>query len=192
MSWGATVDRTVAQGFRVLAAIASGAQEIDALAGRLRLSHDTTARHIESLIRADLVRRDGDRLDLSERATLLLDRLVGRVDLFAIAGPLVGESELLLGIGIDIEVPEAADPRSVRGSAPFAVVMDRHQRPSLVTSVVDAAGQIACVLRLAVDGLAPEAIEALGGELAALADRISARLPRRKDRKPERRDPPVI
>lgn len=51
--------------------------------------------------------------------------------------------------------------------------------------VLDAASQTACVLRMAVDGAAPEAIEVLGKELVAAADAIAVRLPQLKDRGPD-------
>jgi DNA-binding transcriptional ArsR family regulator len=184
MPWGATVDGTVAEGFRVLAAIAAGADAPGLIASRLDLSERAVDSHLESLASEGFVRRDGARVVLADRVIGLLDGLVGRIDLLAIAAPIVLETETRLGLEIEVEVPREPDPRAFVGSAPFAVVAEGGSR-QIVACVLDAAAQTACVLRMHVDGAAPEAIEVLGKELVATADAIGARLPHLKDRGPD-------
>lgn len=168
----------------MLAAIAAGADAPGGIASRLDLPEDAVASHLESLASGGFVRRDGGRFVLADRVTGLLDGLLGRVDLLAIAAPIVLETERRLGIGIEVEVPEQPDPRAFVGSGPFAVVEDGSGR-RIVACVLDAASQTACVLRMTVDGAAPEAIEVLGKELVAAADAIAVRLPQLKDRGPD-------
>lgn len=183
--WGATVDANLAEGFRVLAAIAAGADAPGAIAARLDLPRDAVATHLDALVAGGFVRRDGDRVLLAERTIGLVDGLIGRIDLLAIAAPIVLETESRLGVRIDVVVPEEADPAAVRGSTPFTVVTDADGRRALVACALDTAGQVACALRMPVDGVAPEVIEVLGKELVAAADDISVRLPQMKDRGPD-------
>lgn len=185
MRKGTTVDATVAQGLRVLAAIAAGADASDAIAERLELPRDAVATHVGALVDGGFVRRDGERLVLADRTVGLLDGLLGRTDLLAIAAPIVLEAERRLGVRIDVDVPEVADPVAIRGPSPFALVTDDDGGRALVACALDTAGQVACVLRTPVDGAAPEEIEVLGKELVVAADAISVRLPQTKDRGPD-------
>lgn len=179
------MDRTVAEGFEVLAAIASGADAPGVIASRLDLPERTVASHLDALASGGFVRRDGARVVLADRVVGLLDGLVGRIDLLAIAAPIVLETETRLGVVIEVEVPGEYDPSALLGSAPFAVVTGDDGR-RIVTCVRDTAAQIACVLRMHVeDDAAAETIAELGDELIAVADAISLRLPRRKDRGPD-------
>ena len=178
------MDQTVAEGFRVLAAIAAGADAPGAIASELGLSAGAVDSHLASLASGGFVRRDGDRLELGSRAIGLLDGLAGRIDLLAIAAPIVLEAESRLGVAIEVDVPQEHDPRAFVGSAPFAVVEDGGGR-RIVACVLDTAEQVACVLRMTIDGDAPGAIDVLGKELVATADAIALRLPRHKDRGPD-------
>lgn len=178
------MDGSLTDGIGVLAAIAAGADAPDAIASRLRLDSGAVARHLDRLSDAGFVRRDGDRVVLAERVTRLLDGLVGRTDLLAMAAPLVLEAEQWLRVHIDLDVVADVDPRAISGSSPFAVVTTPTGTRNLVAPVLDAAGQIACVLRVAVDGVAPESVEVLGKELVSTADSITAQLPLVKDRGP--------
>lgn len=170
------------EGFRVLAAIASGAQARDAIAAHLRLPGSEVDAHLATLLEGDFVRLDAGRLLLTDRVTRLLDGLVGRLDLLAIAAPIVLDAERRLEGRIDVEIPSASDAAAVPDRGPFALVTDDHGHRALLASVLDATGETACILRMRVEGAAPEAIEVLGSELAAVASTISGQLPRRKDR----------
>lgn len=182
MPWGATVDTTVAEGFRVLAAIAAGVDALGTIAARLDLSEDAVASHVESLVAGGFVLRDGGGLVLSGRTEGFLDGLVGRADLLAIAAPTILELERRLGVTIEVTIPEASDPRTILGSAPYVVGEDARGRQRVLTCVIDTAGQIACALGIPVDDRTSDEIELLGKELVAAAGRISSLLPQRKDR----------
>lgn len=179
------MDGTVAEGLRVLAAIAAGADAPGAIAARLDLPEDAVASHLEALVAGGFVRHDGGRLALADRLTGLLDGLVGRVDLLAIAAPIVLEAEARLGLRIDVAIADEDASRTARSTGAFAIVADDDGTSSVVTWARDMVGEVACVLRTSVDGAEPAVLEALGKELAATADAISARLPVRKDRGPD-------
>lgn len=181
--WGAMVTGHIAEGFRVLAAIAAGAHGPAEITARLELRAAPVAVHLDALIAGGFVRRDGDRLVLGERATRLLDRLVGRSDLLEIAWPIVAEAESRLGGRIEIDLPDADDEAGVPyDGTRFSLGKDRSGERAVVAWVLDGYGEAACVLRTRVDGSPSETIEVLGKELVATADAISARLPRRKHR----------
>lgn len=169
-------------GFAVLTAIASGADEPSEVAATLGLPERSIFDHLESLTAAGFIRREGERLLLTERLTALLGDLAGRSDLVGIAGPTVLDAEARLGVGIEIEVTDEVDPIEVVGHAPFMLRTDAGGRRQVVACVVDHADEIACLLRADVEGMAPEAIEVIGKELAVAADSIAEHLPRLKDR----------
>lgn len=181
------MDVRLSHGFAVLTAIASGADEPSEVAATLGLPERSIVDHLESLTAAGFIRREGERLLLTERLTALLGDLAGRSDLVGIAGPTVLDAEARLGVRIEIEVTDEVDPIEVVGHAPF---MDAGGRRQVVACVVDHADEIACLLRADVEGMAPEAIEVIGKELAVAADSIAEHLPRPKDRgRPRRRRP---
>lgn len=181
-SGGQELDAIIVEGIRVLGALADGAETREAISALLDLSDDTVRSHLAALTRGRFVQRRGDRFALAARARSLLGALADRTDLLAIAAPIVLEAESRLGVRIDVEVPEEADPSAVRGPSPFAVVTGADGGRELVACALDTAGQIACVLRIVVGGAAPEAIGPLGVQLATVAEAISARLPQRKSR----------
>lgn len=169
----------------MLAAIAAGADVPSAIAAQLDLTDGAVAAHLEALETGGFVRREGDRLVLTERVTGFLDGLVGRIDLLAIAAPIVLETETRLGLRIDLDVPDEHDPAAIRGSEPFALVPHGPDGRALVACVLDTAGKVACVLRMPVDGVDPATIPVLGKELVVAADAVTVRLPQMKDRGPD-------
>lgn len=176
-------------GFAVLSAIAAGAEGVQAIASHLDLGAAAVAGHLVALEAAGFVRRDGDRIVLGHTIASLLDGLVGRSDLAAIAGPTILEAEGRLGLDIEVEVTAATDPIAVLGGERFAIRTDARGRRQLVACVLDNLDQVACLLRADVEEAPPETIEVLGKELAATAEAITKRLPKVRGRDGSRRRP---
>lgn len=180
---------TLVEAIAVLTAIASGVEGPRAIAASLGITEEGVAIHLEALTEAGYLRQEDGRPILTERLTTLLHGLAGRSDLVAIAGPTILDAEARLGIRVQIEITEEIDPIAVLGNAPFVVRTDARGRRHIATCVVDNADQVACLLRADIEGIAPEALEHIGKELAAVADAITRGLPHVKDRGRPRRPP---
>lgn len=183
------MDLTLARGLAVLTAIASGAEGPKDIALRLGIAERTVATHLDALVAAGFIHRDGDGLTLAYRLTSLLGDLAGRSDLVATAGPAILEAEARLGLDIEIEITDERDPVKLLGLEPFAVRTDARGLRQVVACVMDNHHEIACLLLAEIDGAVPEEIEILGKELAATAAAITKQLPPARDRDPSHRRP---